>query len=363
LHLVRHGQKNEFLAIINDISKRKDVEKERMHFHHLMQYVIEHNQSAVAIHDKNLNYIYVSQRYLHDYQITEPNIIGKNHYDVFPDLPQNWRDVHQRALNGEIVSADNDPYYRSDGRVDWTRWECRPWYDSDGSIGGIIVYTEVINEQKKREQQIQQLNTQLEQLIEAIQELSSAQSLVGVEEKVLRASRELTGSDGATFIYRDDDRCYYGNESAIEPLWKGSRFPLDQCISGWSMMHQEPALVADIFADERIPIESYRSTFVKSLVIVPIHVENPIGAIGNYWKEKHEASPIEIRLIQTLADAASRAVENIRLRENLERNIQEKTSELNKRVEELERFYSATIEREFRIKELRDEIDRLKGRT
>ncbi|MCF7823131.1 MAG: PAS domain S-box protein [Candidatus Marinimicrobia bacterium] len=119
--------------------------------HELMQYIIEHSRSAIAVHDKDLKYIYVSRRYLEEYGVQEQDVIGKHHYDIFPDLPQKWRDVHQRVLAGEILSAEDDPYPRADGRVDWTRWECRPWYESDGSIGGIIVYTEVITERKQAE--------------------------------------------------------------------------------------------------------------------------------------------------------------------------------------------------------------------
>ncbi len=134
-----------------DITKRKQAAIALAHSHDLMSYVIEHFQGGVAIHDKDLNYIYVSQRYLHDYKVKEKDIIGKHHYDVFPDLPQKWREVHQKALAGVISSADNDPYYRDDGTMEWTRWECRPWYESDGSIGGIIIYTEVITDRKQAE--------------------------------------------------------------------------------------------------------------------------------------------------------------------------------------------------------------------
>ncbi|MGE5448590.1 MAG: PAS domain S-box protein [Bacteroidales bacterium] len=137
-------------SIIHDISDRKKAEKEIAHSHELMRYVIEHNRSCVAIHDKDLKYIYVSQRYLEDYHIKE-NIIGKHHYDVFPDLPQKWKDVHQKALAGETSSGNDDPYEHKDGTVDWTRWECRPWYSADGTVGGIIVYTELINESKQAE--------------------------------------------------------------------------------------------------------------------------------------------------------------------------------------------------------------------
>jgi PAS domain S-box-containing protein len=124
--------------------------------HNLMQYIIEHSNSAVAVHDRDLRYIYVSQRYLDDYQVTEKNIIGRHHYEIFPDLPQKWRDVHQKALSGSVSSADRDLYMRADGTEVWTRWECRPWYAPDGSIGGIIVYTEVITDRVRAEESLQQ---------------------------------------------------------------------------------------------------------------------------------------------------------------------------------------------------------------
>jgi len=148
-------------GISEDITERKANEKRLAHSHELMRYVIEHTRSAVAVHDRELRYIYVSQRYLDDYKVREQNVIGKHHYEVFPDLPQKWRDVHQRALAGEVVSAEDDPYCRDDGTVEWTRWECRPWYANDGSIGGIIVYTEVTTDRKNAEEERLRLERQL----------------------------------------------------------------------------------------------------------------------------------------------------------------------------------------------------------
>ncbi len=135
-------------------SNRRHKDEQLIHSYDLMDYIISHARSAIAVFDKDFKYIYVSRRYLTDYKVKEENIIGKHHYDVFPDIPQKWRDVHQRSLAGEVLSSEEDPYYREDGSIDWTQWECRPWYEYNGSIGGIIIYNEIINERKQANEEL-----------------------------------------------------------------------------------------------------------------------------------------------------------------------------------------------------------------
>jgi signal transduction histidine kinase len=146
---------------------------------------------------------------------------------------------------------------------------------------------------------------------------------------VRTAARELTGADGATFVLRDGDLCYYADEDAIAPLWKGRRFPMTACISGWAMLNRQPAAIPDIYADPRIPIDAYRPTFVRSLAMVPIRIEEPIGAIGNYWANQHHVSPQELRLLQALAHSTSVALENVELYAELEERVAARTRELN----------------------------------
>ncbi len=128
---------------------------------------------------------------------------------------------------------------------------------------------------------------------------------------VRTTARSLLRADGATFILREEDMCYYADEDALSPLWKGQRFPLTNCISGWAMLHSDVAAVPDISVDERVPYEAYRPTFVKSLLMVPVGEKEPVAAIGVYWGSEHEASPSEIHLIELLAHATSRALERI----------------------------------------------------
>ena len=177
-----------------------------------------------------------------------------------------------------------------------------------------------------------------EKLIAAIQALSLARDLDRIMEIVRRVARQLTGADGATFVLRDGDKCHYADEDAIAPLWKGLRFPMSACISGWVMLNREPAVIEDIFDDPRIPVEAYKPTFVRSLAMVPIRREAPIAAIGNYWARPHRATATELRLLQALADSTSVAMENVAVYAQLERRVRDRTRELEVANRELESF-------------------------
>lgn len=178
----------------------------------------------------------------------------------------------------------------------------------------------------------------MERLVRVVQELSLARSLEAVMGIVRRAARELTGADGATFVLRDGEHCHYVDEDAISPLWKGRRFPMQTCVSGWSMLNRRPAVIEDIYADSRIPHDAYRPTFVKSLIMVPIRTLDPVGAIGNYWAERRAPAEGDVALLQALADTTAVALENVRVYADLERRVRERTAELEAANADLESF-------------------------
>jgi diguanylate cyclase (GGDEF)-like protein/PAS domain S-box-containing protein len=127
----------------------------------LLHVFIDQAPVAIAMFDRGMHYIAASRRWLSDYGLTDRKLRGLSHYDVFPDLPQRWRDIHQRALGGEIVSADEDRFDRADGRVQWLRWEVRPWYGKDG-LGGITIFFEDVTERRQAQTRLEQLNIELE---------------------------------------------------------------------------------------------------------------------------------------------------------------------------------------------------------
>jgi signal transduction histidine kinase/CheY-like chemotaxis protein len=176
----------------------------------------------------------------------------------------------------------------------------------------------------------------MQYLVEVVQQLSLARTLDAVMTIVRTAARKLVDADGATFVLRDGDRCFYAEEDAISPLWKGQRFPMSACISGWAMLKREAAAIKDIYQDARIPHDAYRVTFVKSLVMTPIRTAAPVGAIGVYWARIHDATQEEVALLRALADSTSVAIESVDLLANLEKRVVEGTAEVHQRSAELE---------------------------
>jgi hypothetical protein len=150
-------------------------------------------------------------------------------------------------------------------------------------------------------------------------ELAEATSLEDIVTIVTHAARQLVRASGATFVLREGDQCHYVDEEAIAPLWKRKRFPMSACISGWSMLHRQQAIIPDIYADARIPHDAYRPTFVRSLVMTPVGTSEPWAAIGVYWAAECSPTPEQARSLQALANTTSVALENVRMRMRLAR--------------------------------------------
>ena len=137
-----------------EINSRKESEE-------LLRIFIEHAPASLAMFDRQMRYLSVSRRWLADYGLGERELRGLSHYEVFPDIPERWKEVHRRALAGEVVMRENDRLDRADGSVQWLRWEVRPWYDATGDVAGIVVFSEDISERKQGEDALKQSNADL----------------------------------------------------------------------------------------------------------------------------------------------------------------------------------------------------------
>ena len=142
------------IIIFRDITEIKNSEKSLLRYQRLLRFVIEHNRNAVAVHDKNLIYMYVSQPYIELFNLQVnlqgKEIIGKHHYEVLPQMPEHFKEYHQRALRGEIIRSKEGPSAFNPEK--YVVWECRPLYEDDEHIEGFILYIEDITERKKIEE-------------------------------------------------------------------------------------------------------------------------------------------------------------------------------------------------------------------
>jgi PAS domain S-box-containing protein len=134
---------------ILDITERKRAEAGLLESEERVRLFVEHTPAAVAMFDRDMHYLHVSRRWLTQHGLTDTDLIGRSHYDVESDIPEQWRGVHLRCLEGEVIKSEEDIIRHADGSFDWVRWETHPWRDSGGQIGGLIMFSEIINERKR----------------------------------------------------------------------------------------------------------------------------------------------------------------------------------------------------------------------
>ena len=122
-----------------------------------LRLLVEHTPSSIAMLDQELRYLAVSKRWQEIYQLEDRELIGRHHYEIFPDIPERWRETHLSCLAGATERAYEDRFERADGTVDWLNWEVSPWYDDTGEIGGIVIMTELVTENIRAREQINRL--------------------------------------------------------------------------------------------------------------------------------------------------------------------------------------------------------------
>jgi PAS domain S-box-containing protein len=144
---------------------------------------IDYAPASLAMFDRNMCYLAVSRRWRADYGLCGRELIGASHYQVFPEITDAWKAVHQRALSGEIVRSDSDRLVRADGSVQRLRWEVRPWNDATGAVGGIVIFSEDTTELLRAEEDARSLAQWLN--------LAQAAAGVGTWQWNLRANESL----------------------------------------------------------------------------------------------------------------------------------------------------------------------------
>ena len=140
------GSPCQIMGTAQDITERKRVEESLERERRQLREIIATAPVAIAMFDNEMRYLAHSQQWLIEHSLEGQSLLNRSHYEVIPDLPEHWKAVHQRVLQGEAISNPEDILERSDGSSVYWRWAVHPWRCPEGEVGGIVIVTDMINE-------------------------------------------------------------------------------------------------------------------------------------------------------------------------------------------------------------------------
>ena len=144
------------VGVATDNTALREAEMARRSSEELTRLFAEHAPASVAMFDREMRYLVHSRQWLTDYHLQGQNLLGRSHYEVFPEIGEEWKAIHRRCLQGAVEHSDADKFLRADGSINWIQWEIRPWHDATGGIGGIVMFTQDISARKELEQRLAQ---------------------------------------------------------------------------------------------------------------------------------------------------------------------------------------------------------------
>jgi PAS domain S-box-containing protein len=168
------GEPAKMIGVNIDVTERKLADEARLEVNRtleaqaallqsreeLLKIFVKHAPAAVAMLDRDMHYLQVSDRWCADFSLDSSQMIGRSHYEIFPDLPERWKEIHRRGLAGETLRADEDRWHRG-GDTIWSRWEIRPWLNVNGTPGGILIFSEDITHRKQMEEALSGMSRKL----------------------------------------------------------------------------------------------------------------------------------------------------------------------------------------------------------
>ena len=365
-------------AAARDITERKQANEALQRNEQVLRLFVEHSPAAIAMFDHEMKYIVASRRFLIDYNLGEQHVVGRSHYEVFPDIPERWKEVHRRCLAGAVEKSEEESFPRADGKMDWVRWEIRPWYETQGKIGGIILFSEVITERKRAEEELRITNEELQAINRIVTATTTTTGVKEILEKVLDEALSITGLEGGTICLITPDEALdiavhrATSEATIQDL-TAHRVKIGECLCGECARDHKPLILWDresvLTYSTR---EAQRGEDIRFHAAYPLIIgEKCLGVLCVFTRTDKKPAERSLKLLETATSQIAIAAQNAQLfeevkahAETLEKRVNERTlalrdsqKALTNIVEDLNQKTNELEQANTRLKEL----DRLKS--
>ncbi len=290
--------------------ERKRAEKTLATSEALLTQFVVHTPAAVAMLDTEMRYLQISERWLKDYNLVGQDIIGKSHYEIFPDAPERWRAIHQRCLAGAVEACDEDPFPRGDGSLEWLQWEIRPWHRADGDIGGVIFFTQIITERKNLELKLREQAEHLSAVVQTQSDIATSElDLEKVMKLIVERTQQLTGANGAVIEMLEGERMICRAATGIAAPHFQQQLSAAGSLSGYCVRTGEITLCSETETDARVDLETCRRLGVRSMVLVPLRQERKaIGVLRVLSSAPGSFSERDVYTLQLMASVLDAAI-------------------------------------------------------
>lgn len=278
--------------------------------------------AAVAMLDMQMRYLAASRRWIEDYGLDPQALIGRSHYDVLPDLPKRWKEVHRRALCGETITADEDRFDRADGSVLWLQWQISPWTSESGQLGGIIMFATDITQRKQAEIGLlwnAQLNELLSRSAARLLEGSDIQASV---ESICRETMSFLKCD-VFFNYLKDERVgrLHLNASAgisLQDARNMEWLDLGKAVCGRAACEGQRIIVERISCGDDPMTALVKSHGIEAYCCHPLMAQDGVvGTLSFGTRTRSSFSNDEVGAMKAVADLVSVAIGRIRMKRAL----------------------------------------------
>jgi len=287
---------------------------------------VDRAPAAIAMFDTKMRYLATNQRFLEDYGLNEAAgaaaLIGRGHYEIFPEIPERWRDIHAAVMAGGSLSSQDDSFLRMDGHIEWVRWEMVPWHQTDGTVGGAMLFSEVVTARKQAELRRAFMLDFAESLAAAPHDgTASAVALLGRHLGVSRAGYgDVDTAELQVAVVHEYTEGAVRSTVGTHRLAAFGRQIVHDLLAGRTLV------VEDVTTDPRTQATSdaYLAVGNRSLLVVPILADGCLRATLHLGHHSPRVwTPDDVQLAQDVSTRIWSAAEQVRVKDALAETAEE----------------------------------------